>query len=584
MSDPPSKLAAFITELKQRRVFRVAAVYACVSFIIIQIIDGAFDYLRIPEWIGTTIIVLLALGFFIAVGMAWAFDLTEEGLVRTKPKREPTMAKAQHHPLVGNKVLALIAAMAVAVAVWSWWGRPSAAGAITSIAVLPLENLMNDPEQDYFVDGMHDALISELGKISALRVIGRTSVLGYRDAPKPIPEIAQELKVDAVVEGSVLLVSGEVKITAQLVAASPERHLWTDSYTRSVSNVLSLHSEVARAIAKEIGLALTPAEETRLASVRAINPEAYEAYLKGRYYWNKRTEEGLKTGLKYFEQAIEKDPGYALAYAGLADSYVVLVDWSFFPPKEAHPKARAAAMRALEIESTLAEARTALAWVRYKYDWNWLEAERGFKRALELNPNYATGYQWYAEFLMAMGRFDEALVEIRRAQELDPLSLIISAIKGYILYYARQYDLAIEQCRKTLEMDPNFVPAHLYLLWCYAQKGMDEEAIAEYQILQELIGKVALLNYVAVVPMERSELRKALDELIKLSQQIYVPPTSIALIYVSLDEKDQAFQWLEKAYEERDMRMPFLKVWPGFDPLRDDPRFQDLLQRMNFPE
>ncbi len=579
--------ATFFSELKRRRVFRVAVVYAGVAFIVFQIVDATFEPLHLPDWAGTLVVVLLALGFPIAVGLAWAFDITEKGVVKTPPKEEAEEAKAAHRPLIGNKTLAIVAAAAVAVAAWSYLSKGEHPGPITSIAVLPLANLMGDPGQEYFVEGMHEAIISNLSRIGALKVISRTSAMRYKDTDKLMPEIARDLNVDALVEGSVLKAGDRVRITAQLIHGASDEHLWSNDYEGDLTDILSLQKRVARAIAKEIDLALKPEEEAYLASARSVDPEAYEAYLKGRYYWNKRTEEGLKKGLKYFEEAIEKDPGYALAYAGLADSYVVLADWDFLPPGEAHPKARAAAMRALEIESTLAEARTALAYVKYIYDWNWGEAEKEFKRALELNPNYATGHQWYAEFLTTMGRFDEALEEIRRAQELDPLSLIINAIEGWFFYFARQYDLAIEQCRKTLEMDPNFAPAHIYLLWCYAQKGMDEEAIAEYQILQELIGKVASLKYVSHVSavwVERGEALKAIDELIKLSQQIYVSPGNIASIYASLGEKDQAFQWLEKAYKQRDSWMTFRKVHPRFDPHHSDPRFADLLRRMNFPE
>ncbi|UCH09959.1 MAG: hypothetical protein JSU61_12215 [Fidelibacterota bacterium] len=562
--------------------FRVAAVYAGIAFILIQVADITFPALNLPDWTITFILVVLLIGFPITVGLAWAFDITEKGVVRT-PAEDKAAPASTRRPIFGNLTLAIVAALAIAVAVWSWFGSGSDASTIRSIAVLPLENLMNDPEQDYFVDGMHEALITELSRISALKVISRTSAMRYKDTDQLVPAIARELGVDAVVEGSVLKAGNQVRITAQLIHGTTDKHLWVNDYEEDLIDILALQKNVAQAIAKEIKVALTAEEEAQLASVHAINPEAYEAYLKGRYFWNKRTEEGLIRGLKYFEEAIEKDPGYALAYAGVAESYLVLVDWGFLPPREAYPKAMAAAMRALEIESTLAEARISLAYIKYIYDWNWGEAEEEFKRALELNSNYATGHQWYGEFLTAMGRFDEALEEIRRARELDPLSLIISAIEGWFYFFARQYDLAIEQCRRTLEMDPNFAPAHLYLLWCYTQKGMNEEANAEFQILQELIGRVASLKYVSAVWVERGEALAAIDELKKLSQQTYVAPTFIAIIYVDLDDRDQAFKWLEKAYEVRSGTIS-LKVAPVWDPLRDDPRFTDLLRRMNFPE
>jgi len=587
-----SSLSAFLAELKYRRVFRVAIVYAGVAFIIFQVADFAFPALHVPDWFSSAVVVLLLLGFFIAVGLAWAFDLTAEGLVRAKPKREAAAAKAPHHPLVGNKVLAAIAVLAIVFGIWSWLREPSPGGAaISSIAVLPLENLMNDPDQDYFVDGMHEALISELGKISALRVISRTSVMQYKAALKPLPEIARELGVDAVVEGSVLRVGDRVKITAQLMGTRPERHLWTDDYTRDLRDVLELHSEVARAIAKEIKVTLTPEEEVRLASARQVDPKAHEAYLLGRHYTSTGLEPDLKRAIEYFERAIEIDSTYALGYTGLAGAYGWLGGAGILSPEDTWPKARAAAEKALGIDEGLAEAHTSLASVKYIYDWDWTGAEREFKRALEINSSSADARTWYADFLMAMGRNDEAIAQIERARELDPQSIIVQMYAGgFILSFAREYAEAIQKVGNIIESNPDHPWGHWILAYSYAGQGRYEEAIAPLRRSMELLGddvndEIGILGYLYGRLGKKDEALSQLDKLGELiAKGRYVSPLSRCWIYIGLGDKDQAFAWLEKGYERRVGWMPFLNTSFFFDPLRDDPRFQDLLRRMNFPE
>jgi TolB-like protein len=459
---------------------------------------------------------------------------------------------------------------------------------IESIAVLPLANLSGDPEQEYFADGMTEELITNLGKISALRVISRTSVMRYKKTEKPLPQIARELGVDGIVEGSVLRVGDRVRITAQLIQAEQERHLWAESYERDLRDVLALQSEVARAIANEIRLKLTPQEQTRLASARPVNPEAYRLCLLGRFHWNKRTEEGFKNAIDHFQRALEIDPGYAPAYAGLADSYICLSDRGFLPPKEAIPRGKAAAQKALEIDESLAEAHTSLALAYWEYDWDWPACEREYKRAIELNPNYATAHQWYALYLSAMKRHAEALAEAQRAQQLDPLSPIISvgvALYGY--FYTRQYDEAIRRLRDTLSLFPDFAVAYFSLGGAYVASGTYQEAIVAYQKARSLSGasaaEVAALGQAYAKGGIRGyylwELRRLREE----SKHRYVRAVAFAYLFAGLGEKDQAFSYLEKAYEDRDYQLNLLQISPRFDPLRSDPRFQDLLQRMNFP-
>jgi serine/threonine protein kinase/Tfp pilus assembly protein PilF len=458
---------------------------------------------------------------------------------------------------------------------------------IRSLAVLPLENLSRDPEQEYFADGMTDQLITDLAKISALKVISRTSVMQYKGARKPVPQIAQELGVDAVVEGSVQRAGDRVRISAQLIDARADQHLWARSYERDLRDVLVLQDEVAQAIANELKIELTSRGQVRLASSRPVDPEAYETYLKGRYYSSKRTEKDLKKSIEYFQQAIKKDPDYAPAYSGMADAYTLLGYRGILPSNEALPRGKAAALKAVELDDSLAEAHASLAFIAETHEWDWATAEREYKRALELNPGYAAGHNWYAGYLMYVGRFEEGIVEAKRARDLDPLSLPVNnALAGRLLLAGREKE-AIEQSQKTLEMDPNFAPAHNELGWAYLRKGMNEEAIAEFQKEAALSGsdpdESIDLGYAYAVVGKRDEAKRILAKLKRKRERSFVPPTALGIISGALGEKDEAFAWLEKAYELRDPQLTYLKVGRRYTPLHSDPRFQDLLRRMGLP-
>jgi tetratricopeptide (TPR) repeat protein len=389
------------------------------------------------------------------------------------------------------------------------------------------------------------------------------------------------------VEGSVQRSGDRVRVTAQLIGAPADTHLWAESYDRDLRDILVLQDDVARAISNQIKVKLTPQEQVRLASARPVNPEAHEAYLKGRYYWNKRTEEGFRKAIEYFSEATEKDHNYALAHAGLADSYILLGTYGVLPPKEAYAKAREAATKALELDDTLGEAHNALATVKSDYDWDWPGAEREFRRAIELNPGYATAHQWYGELLSNLGRHEEALAEIKRAQQLDPLSLIINAVSGRNLLFAGRDDLAIEQLRKTLEMDPHFAQAHFFLGWAYVRKGTFAEAIAEFQRAATLSPDITAykggLAHAYARAGKSAEARKLLSELKEESKRTYVSWYDFAAIYAGLGEKDQAFTCLERAYEQHVDRLVEAKGDPLFDPLHSDPRFQDLMRRIGLP-
>ena len=465
-----------------------------------------------------------------------------------------------------------------------WLFGRSRPAAIHSLAVLPLENLSRDPGEEYFADGMTDELITDLAQIAELRVISRTSVMRFKGARKPLPEIARELNVDAVVEGTVERYGNHVRVRAQLIRAADDRHLWAESFEREPQDILALQSEVASAIARQVQVKLLPGPR---GGVRPVNPAAYEAYLKGRFAWNKRSEAGLQEGIEHFQQAIAIDPNYAAAYSGLADSYTTLGYLSYIAPKEAFPQARAAAMKALELDGTLAEPHASLAYVHFYYDWDWPKAEAEFKQAIALNPNYATAHDWYSYYLTAMGRPDEALVEIRRAQELDPLSLVISTDMGFHLFYKRRYDETIQQLRKTLQMNPKFPLAHLWLGRAYQQKGMYEEAIAEYRqtdaALPDWVVTLAGIGNVEGVAGKKREARDMLAKLNTLSQKKYVTPYGVALVYAGLGEKDQALNWLEKALEDRAHWLAWIRLDPRWDPIRDEPRFKKIVSRVGFP-
>jgi TolB-like protein/DNA-binding winged helix-turn-helix (wHTH) protein/Flp pilus assembly protein TadD len=470
---------------------------------------------------------------------------------------------------------------------WTFHSKSPPSPVIHSLAVLPLESLSGDASQDFFADGMTDELITDLGQISALRVISRTSVMPYKRARKSLGQISRELNVDAVVEGTVLRSGNQVRITAQLIEAREDKHLWAKSYEGDLRDTLALQNQVARAIAESIRISLNPREEAALRNSKVVNPEAYVSYLKGRYFWNRRSADGLKAAVAYFNQALEEDTGYAPAYSGLADAYALLGDWQYavMTPKEALPKAKAAAVKAVELDSSLGEAHNSLAFCLDGFDWDFVSADREFRRAIELNPSYATAHHWYAWHLALVGKNAEAIAEMKTAQNLDPLSLIINADLAELLVIARSYDESIEQSRKTIEMDPNFAFAHNQLGQAYMQKGMEAEAITELEKAVHLADSpvcTANLARAYAALGNRKQAVKLLDDLKKGSNPLYSRASEIAMVYAALGDKDQAMGWLEKGYEER--FNPGVLLRPGFDPLRSDPRFQELLRRIGLKE
>src|SRR5216684_1573528 len=454
-----------------------------------------------------------------------------------------------------------------------------------SLVVLPLENLSGDKEQDYFADGMTDDLTANLAKIQSLRVISRSTAMAYKGTHKPLSEIANDLHVDAVVEGTVLRAGNRVRITAELVQVSTDHHLWADTYESQIGDVLALQNRVSSAIVNEIRINLSPQDRERLARNPAIAPDAYENYLKGRFYWNKRTDENLNKAIAYFSQATAQDSHYALAYAGLSDCYSIVGATIFgsMPVSEAAPKAREAARRALELDSTLAEAETPLATLKFNYDWDWAGAAEGFKKAMQLDPSYATAYQRYSLYLSAMGKFDESFEQIKKARELEPLSISINTSLGWRLYLAREYDRSIAQLRDTLEMDPASEWAHLNLGQAYEQEGQFGPAIEELQKALEISHSspltISALAHAEARSGNHAAAGKLLTQLETLSKKQYVSPFYVAIVYLGLGKNEAAMNWLEKAYTDRSNGLVFLKVEPELDPLRTNPRFVALQNR-----
>ena len=460
---------------------------------------------------------------------------------------------------------------------------------ISSLAVLPLKNLSGDSTQEYLADGMTEALIGRLSGIRDLRVISRTSVMRFKDTQLSVPEIARTLRVDAIVEGSVIREGSRIRVHAQLIRGATDEHIWSEEYPREYRSLLEVQEEVGRRIAEQIQISLTPEDRARLASTHPVDPEAHENYLKGRYYFNLRTGDALNKSIASFQQAIARDSRYALAYSGLADAYAVLGFRGGFPSKDALSLAKTAALKAIELDETLTEPHASLAFIAETHEWDWATAEREYKRALELNPSDARTHNWYAGYLMYVGRFDDGISEARCARDLDPLSLPINnALAGRLLAGSR-YDEALKQVQKTLELDAHFAPAHQTLGWVYLHSGNQEEAIREFQSALQLTGTADAdlqldLGIAYAMTGKRDEARRILAKLENLHEQGGVPSGSVAILHGALGESNEAFAWLEKAYEERDPQLTYIKAGRRFEPLRKDPRFAELVHRLGLPD
>ena len=581
----------FLAELKRRNVYKVAIAYLVAGWALSQGIAQVFPVFDISNWAIRIIVLLIVVGFPVAVVFAWFFEITPEGVKRTEvADAMPKSTGRKRHAWI----YVVVAGAAVSVALF-FLGRYTASNRAAaaapnelpakSIAVLPFENLSEDKANAFFAEGIQDEILTRLAKVADLKVISRTSTQHFKSAPENLPEIAKRLGVMHILEGSVQKASDQVRVNVQLINALTDAHLWADTYDRKLTDIFAVETEIAKAIADTLQAKLTGSEQHVIAARPTESTEAHQLYLKGRYFWNKRTGNDLKKSIDYFQQAIAVDPNYALAYAGVADAYVWLPGYTAGTPRDCYPKAKAAATKALQLDDTLAEAHTTLALAIWLYDFDSAQAIREFQRAIELNPNYAIAHQQYGNnTLAALGRFDDAIVEGKRAVELDPLSLVINTDLGSDYYYARRYDEAIAQLRKTLEMDPGFYIAHLVLGQVLDAKGARDAAIVECQKARALNDDPSVLGVLGRaygLSGNKMEAEKILDQLKKLSQERYVSAYSFALIYLGLGDKEEALRWLEQSYQDRaGSDIGFIRVDPLLDPLRGDPRFEALAEKI----
>ena len=583
---------SFFSELKRRNVYKVAVAYAVVAWLLIQIATQVFPFFEIPNWGIRLVILLIIAGFPIALVLAWAFEMTPQGIKRTE-----TADAAHQHSRNRIWIYVVIIGGCLSLGLFLL-GRYSASRAVSvvsgpqktasvpekTIAVLPFANLSRDPDNAYFAAGIQDEIITRLSKIGDLKVISCTSTQRFKSAPDDIPAIAAQLRVANVLEGSIQRTADAVRVNVQLIKAATNDHLWADTFDRHLTDIFAVESDIAKTIAETLRAKLSGSEQEAIAARPTENTEAYQLYLRGRFFWNKRTGQNLNKAAEYFNQAIAADPGYALAYVGLADSYVLMPLYGAGTPQDSNPKAKAAAEKALQIDDRLAEAHASLAEI-FCFDLDLLRAVSEFERAIELNPNYPTAHQWYgSSALTSLGRFDQAIAEVKRAIALDPLSLVINSDLGNSYYRARRYDEAVKQLRKTVDLDPDFYYAHWNLGSALKAKGDLRGAIEQYEkarALNEDPSMLGLLGNAYAAAGRKDEAIKIRDELETISKQRYVSAYSFALVYLGLGDKDEAIRRLQKSYEDRaGESLRFIRVDPLLDPLRGDPRFEALAEKV----
>ena len=578
----------FFAELKRRNVYKVAVAYAIVGWLLVQVATQVFPFLEIPNSVVRLVIVLVAIGFPIALVIAWAFELTPEGIKRAE---DVDLATSARQPKKHAWVFVVIIGAALSISLFfvgRYIGRNSAGTTelpAKSIAVLTFDNLSEDKGNAYFAEGVQDEILTRLAKVADLKVISRTSTQHFKSSPDNLPQIAKQLGVMNILEGSVQKSNDQVRVNVQLINAITDAHLWAEIYDRKLTDIFAVESDIAKTIADTLQAKLTGSEKTAMSKKPTTNPEAYELYLKGRFFWNKRTGADLRKAIDYFNQTIAKDPNYALAYCGLADSYLLLSPYGAAAPKGSVPQAKAAVKKALELDDTLAEAHASSARILSGYDFDSQQAIVEFERALRLNPNYATARHWFAAGpLLALARFDQSIAEAKRSIELDPLSLINNADFGNDYYFARRYDEAIAQLRKTIEMEPHFYLARYYLGQALQSKGQLSEAIAEYRKAAELDDDpfvLALLGQAYARAGQRDEANKILAQLNQEAKARYVSAYGVGLVFLGLGDKNRAMNELERAYRENDGGNIYnIRIDPMLDDLRGDPRFEALAEKI----
>jgi TolB-like protein/Tfp pilus assembly protein PilF len=593
--DPPSpsllRGKQFFAELKRRNVYKVAVAYAVVGWLIAQIATQIFPFLEIPNWVVRLVIVLIAIGFPIALVIAWAFEATPEGIKRTEDVDPAAVSRApKKHAWI--YVVVIGAAISAALFFLGRYTARSPAGASSelpakSIAVLPFDNLSRDPDNAFFTEGVQDEILTRLAKVADLKVIARTSTQKFKSSPENLSDIAKQLGALNILEGSVQKANDKVRVNVQLINAMTNVHLWAEIYDRKLTDIFSVESDIAKTIADTLQAKLSGSEKTSIAKAPTANPEAYELYLKGRFFWNKRTPADLQKAADYYNKAIAKDPNYALAYAGLAEAYVLFPDYGVASPAESVPRAKTAATEALRLDPALAEPHAALGIIYSYYEYDFAKSIAQFERAIELNPNYATAHQWINSALQASGQFDRAIAETKRGIELDPLSLIINSDLAFTYLMAHRFDEALEQSRKTLEMDPGFSVARGYLAEALQFKGQLPEAIEEFRKAARITDQsssFAQLGQACARAGQREEAQQILARLLEKSRTQYVSGWVIAVIYVGLGDKAHALDALENAYNQHASELPLIKYDPYLDDLHGDPRFEALVQKVIAPK
>jgi TolB-like protein/Tfp pilus assembly protein PilF len=590
----------FFAELKRRNVYKVAAAYAVVAWLLLQAASIFLPAFDAPPWVMKIFIIVIIFGFPVALIFSWAFEITPEG-IKLESEIEPSKSIARR---TGRKIVAVTIALAVVAAGLFVYqlvqrqvgtplrgvpktelgrlGEPSLPVPEKSIAVLPFDNLSRDPDNAYFCEGVQDEILTRLAKVADLKVISRTSTQHFKSTPDNLPAIAKQLGVMNILEGSVQRANDQVRVNVQLINALTDAHLWADTYDRKLTDIFAVESEIAKTVAETLQAKLTGSEKTSIAKAPRVNPEAYELYLKGRFFSEKRTGADLRKSIEYYNQAIAKDPNYALAYVGLADSHLLLSAYGAISPKEAASPARAALKKALELDDSLAQAHASsglLAGLELHLD----RAISELERAIQLNPNYATAHHWLALPLMAIGQLDRAIVEAKRAVELDPLSLICNSDLGWIYFNARRYDEAEAQARKTLEMDSHFLVTHYYLGEVFQFKGKLNDAIAEFQKSAEQNNdpfSFAMLGQAYAREGKTDEAQKILAHLRERGKSQYVSPYAFAVVLTALGDKAHAIDELEHGYDDSGFYISLIKVDPLFDDLRGDPRFEALVEKI----
>jgi serine/threonine-protein kinase len=579
----------FFSELKRRNVYKVAVAYAIVSWVLVQIATQVFPFLEIPNWVIRLVIALVVIGFPIALVIAWAFELTPEGLKRTEDVDLAAQTRTKPHAWIYVVIVGALLSVGLFF-IGRYTAQNNAGAARTespakSIAVLPFDNATRNADTEYLSDGISEALINSLSELPQLKIIARSTAFRYKGKQIDPQSVGRDLKVQTVLMGVVRQLGDRLNVQVDLVDAVTGSQLWGQEYERKLVDVLAVKQALVREVTEKLRLKLTGEQQQRLTQRDTTDPEAYQFYLRGRYYWNKRTAENLTKAMEQFQQAADKDPNYALAYVGLSDSYVLLENYAGTSANETLPKAKAFAERALQLDNSLAEAHTSLGYV-YNGLWRWEEAEQEFKRAIELNPNYPNAHHWYSLCLLDLGRIAEAKAEIKRAHELDPLSLIIGTTVTYAYLAEGDAKFAIAQSKKVVDLDPSFSRGHEYLGLAYLKERRYPEAIAELEKAVELSGRerwpLRDLGYGYAISGKRAEAGAVIKELVGKYEKGRALGQDLAAVYAGLGDKDQAFAWLEKDFQAHSGLLGWTRWSPAFESLRSDPRFTNLLRRMGF--